>query len=350
MKEIEFNHKYCTQIDEETGEIKLPRNGSNTKPISINDMQIPEEPCLNFVQMMNNGFRQGVENLKYSYWTGCIFEDIDYKKFMAVYKNAISPEIVYNDICDWLKQYTSELLYYSEFSRSGKGFHFIFYFNTQKTENIWKMCKSISTWLIKYAFYSCGYQQEIDYKGVWDDCANTIYQACFITKNKGIIYDSCTGDCNRIVNENRYSIEKVYNRMWLNKKEPKESEYNRDDWNIEWSRNNVDGYVGYYEHSFRWRLFSSLSGLCGDNQEKLDEEWLYVASHIEPFNKHSTEDYERFPYKLDWNKKRTGKEYVDKKLLENFGYIINFKFIGENKNEDKKTKKINSIRKEKVYL
>ena len=350
MDKIKFNHKLCDEIEPETGEVWLPKNGYYTKPITLEEMLIVERPTRNFVQMMNNGRRTGVDGLDYSFWNGCTYEDIDYKKFLVAFPSAIPADIVYKDICEFLSYTFPNIFYYSEMSGSEKGFHFIFYFSVKKTEKVWKMCKSISTYVIKYAFYACGYSQEIDYKGVWDDCANTIYQPCFITKKKGVIYDKCTGDVMPIVNEHRYDIEKTFNRMF-NNYTPRESEYKREDWEISWKREKeVEDYVGYYEHSQRWRLFSSLSGLCGNNQELLEEEWNYIANHIEPANGHDTNYYEKVPYRLDWNKKRTGEEYVDKELLKDFGYEINFKYIGEDNNETKKAKKTNIIRKEKVYL
>ena len=347
---ITFNHKICDTINEETGEVYLPKNGSYTKPTSLNDIPSVERPVRNFVQMMNNGVRTGVEGLDYSFWNGCTYEDIDYKKFMAAFSNSIQADVVYSDICDFLSLNFPNIFYYSEMSGSEKGFHFIFYFAVKKTEHIWKMCKSISTFCIKYAFYACGYRNEIDYKGVWDDCANTIYQPCFITKKKGVIYGKCNGDTVSIVNEHKYDIEKTYNRMF-NNFIPRESEYKREDWEIVWKREKeVEGYVGYYEHSQRRALFYSLSGLCGDNQELLDSEWNYVANHLEQANGHDTNYYEHVPYRLDWNRTRTGEEYVDKELLKDFGYEIEFKYIGEDNNERKKAKKVNGIRKEKVYL
>lgn len=347
MIEIKFNHKICDTIDEETGETYLPKNGSYTKPTSLNDIPLVERPVRNFVQMMDNGVRTGVEGLNYLFWNGCTYEDIDYKKFLYSFPNAISADVVYHDICEFLCDYFSNIFYYSEMSGSERGFHFIFYFSVKKTEKNWKMCKAISTYVIKYAFYACGYSQEIDYKGVWDDCANTIYQPCFITKKKGVIYDKCNGDVMPIVNEHRYDIERVFNRMF-NNFIPRESNYKREDWEITWKREkDVEGYVGYYEHSQRRAIFYSLSGLCGDNQELLDSEWNYVANHLEQANGHDTNYYEHIPYRGDWNRKRTGKEYVNRELLKDFGYKIEFKYIGENKYENKKT---NSIRKEKVYI
>lgn len=352
MHMIKFNYKLCDTINEETGETYLPKNGSYTKPTSLQDMPLVERPVRNFVQMMDNGVRTGVEGLNYSFWNGCTYEDIDYKKYMAVFKNSIPADIVYSDICEFLSFYFPNIFYYSEMSGSEKGFHFIFFFNVKKSENVWKMCKAISTWVIKYAFYACGYENEINYKGVWDDCANTIYQPCFITKKKSVIYDKCNGDTVSIVNEHRYDIEKIYNRMFNNYHYiPHETNFNRDDWEITWKHDKeITGYIGYYEHSQRRKLFYSLSGLCGDNQELLDSEWKYIAEHLEPGNGHDTNYYENVPYRLDWNRTRNGKEYVDKELLKDFGYEINFKYIGENKNENKEIKKVNGIRKEKVYL
>lgn len=335
MINITFNHKYCNKLDDD-GEVIYPCNGSYIYPRTIQEMPQPEAPYLNFCQMMNNGYRQGVDNLDYNFWNGCIYEDIDYKKYMTENPYAIDPETVYSHVCDFLMKNFSEILYYSELSRSRKGFHFIFFFKVPKTESNWKVCKSISTFSIRYAFIACGYKTEIEWPGVWDDCANTIYQACFIAKNNPRFYEGCTGDCRRIIKEYNSDIEDIYNSLWSNKtkhnNEPKK-EYNRDAWIITYTRDDIINKVGYLNHHQRFYLFSSLSGLCGQDQEALDREWKYCADHIQEDNGHTISFYEKAPYRNDWNDKRTGKEHIDTTLLKKFGY--NISFIAKHKTKSK---------------
>lgn len=79
----------------------------------------------------------------------------------------------------------------------------------------------------------------------------------------------------------------------------------------------------YIEHSDRWRLFNSLSRITKDEIE-FRKEWESCCDHILERNGHTTQYYKDLFDNSDWGKKLTGKEYIDRDLLEKFGYIIKF--------------------------
>ena len=345
-----FNYRQIS-IDTETLQPIYPKGGSWMSVVSLDKIDTPENGKMNFIQMCNSGSRMTKENKDESCWDGCTFEDIDYKKYLATHNDAVMPEFVLSDIVVWLKKNCEEIFHYFEMSRSGKGFHFIFYFNVQKNLHVRNMCKAISIWAIKKAFYSCGYRDVIEYDGVWDTCTNSLYQACFITKNQSCIMENCTGDVTRIVNQNKYSIEKEYNSIFLPSNSHKLSSnvHERTDWGIEWTRSDdtttIDKYI---PHQTRWRVFTSLSGLCGSDDELLAKEWEYCANRMVEDNGHTTQYYIDAPWTLDWNESRTGEEYIDKELLEKFGYKIKFNL--KDNEERRKIEKTKPIRKERTYL
>lgn len=345
-----FNYRQIS-IDTETLQPIYPKGESWMKVVSLDEIDAPEDGKMNFIQMCNSGSRMTKDTKDESCWDGCTFEDIDYKKYMASHGDAQDPQDLMGEIIQWLHRNCEDIFYYYEMSKSKKGFHFIFYFNVKKTEHVRNMCKAISIWAIKKAFYSCGYRDVIDYPGVCDTCTNSLYQACFITKNMSHIYKDCKGDPTNIVNKNKYSIEKEYNSIFIPSTihNSNINAHDRSDWDIEWSRTDDTSTIDtYLQHVDRWKLFNSLSGLCGNDEDKLKEEWFYCANRMVEDNGHDVMYYREAPWINDWDSSRTGEEYIDKDLLEKFGYTIKFK---DKKNgQTEKTKKNYPIRKERVYL
>lgn len=345
-----FNFRQIN-LDPNTKQPIAPKGGSWMSVTSLDRIEPPTEGMLNFVQLCDCGFRMTKETKDESMWNCCTFEDIDYKAYMKNNDDAPDPEIVMGDIVQWLMTNCREITYYYEMSRSGKGFHFVFYFCVKRNMHIRNMCKAISVWAIKKAFYSCGYKDIIEHEKVWDKCTNSLYQACFITKNMSVLHEDCTGDVTELVKRHKYSIENEYNALFMKHNNTTKSSdaHDRDDWEISWSRgDDTDTIDTYLQHQERWRLFNSLSGLCGSDDKKLKEEWEYCASRMIEMNGHDVNYYKEVPYTGDWNELRTGEEYIDCDLLNKFGYEIYFK----NKDNDKKdqTKKTKSIRKERVYI
>lgn len=328
----------------------LPRNGTQVMLMYLEDIK-EREGSMMFLQMCDAGYRMGHENEDYKHWNQCIFEDIDYKDYIELHKDSyIEPLAIYERLWNWLYNNYKDIIYYGELSKSKKGFHFIFFFNVQRTKNNRLMCKSLTNFIIHKAFEECGYKDIIEANGVYDNCTNSFYQPCFLTKNNYKMNNECTGKgSDKIILENYYSIKNIYEKLDKKKYVKKESNnQNKDKWLIEYEESEDIIYKGkYLNHHERWNLFDYLSGLCGNDEDKLYEEWVNCARQLPEGNGHDTNFYINEPYKNHWDKKRDSNNYIDAELLKQFGY--NIKFINKNY-EDKTNKKTNKIRKERIYL
>jgi len=327
-----------------------PKMNTELQLMYINDMH-KQEGFLMFTQMCDYGRRMCIENADYKYWNQCVFEDIDYKFYIEDHNEYINPNILYEQLYEWIYNHYRNVLYYSELSRHMNSFHFIFYFAVERSKNNRLMCKSITNFIIHQAFNALGLKDIIDYPKVFDTCADSFYQPCFITLNEYKINGECTGrDSDKIITDNYYTIKEIYDKL-VNKKRKKQTSGNPSniDWEIEYESNESICYKGpYMNHYERWSLFDYLSGLCGDDDEKLFEEWNKCAEQLPEGNGHSKYFYMNEPYKNHWDKTRDPNHYVDAELLQQFGY--NIKFINNSKNENQPKQKINKTRKERIYI
>ena len=332
-----------------------PKGGSKLLIYKINDITTTKGGNSAYIQMFDSGFKIYTPNFDIKYWNGCVFEDIDYKKYIKNNDNYIVPEKIYEDVWNYMIENYKDIIYYGELSRSCKGYHFIFYFNVGKSLNNFLMCKAASTFIIKKAFKECGYKKELNYDGVYDDCTDSIFQLCYITLNERKINEEITGNCDNVFENYYYSIKNEYERIAnktrnrISSKMEHSSKQKDDKWDIKYSTDEYDnGEVEYMNHHQRYYLFCSLSGLCGNDDEMLKKEWEKCAMKIPEQNGHTKSYYCKAPYINDWNKKRTGNEYIDSELLKKFGYEININIKEKYENTvDKKTKPIS---KKRVYL
>lgn len=333
---MKFNYKY-TKPD------KLPHNGDHIETRNILDIQeLTNDEYLNFCQAIECGYRMGRDDVDYSKWNGCTWEDIDYKK--CINKFNIDPIKIYNDIWEYLISHYDNITYYSELSRSKKGFHYIFFFKCQRNKNTFMMCKAMSICIIKEAFINCGYEKIINYHEVYDDCSFTLYQPIFITKIKYKI-NECSGICDNIAEENynKYSLQydKIVKKDSFNQNVRK----NDDNCKYELNSNEDDidefGEVEYINHHQRYILFMSLSKLCDEDEEKLKELWTKCAKRIPEQNNHTTEYYISAPWRLDWARNRFNKAdeiSISYSLLKKFNIKYNKITNEENKNKNKRSK------------
>ncbi len=343
-----MNIKYnCTHIELNNPYSYTPCGGQAMPVLSLDEIKTVTTTTKNACQCFDCGFRVDNARLKFEYWNGCVFEDIDYKKWITHWENKdkskiIEPNKILFDVTVYLKQKYMNNFMFSEMSRSGKGFHFMYYFDCPKTEYNWYLYKATAVAMTKDAFKQCGYNDILNFDEVYDDCSFSPVQMIFITKNKILLNSMCDGQLMYYPNLN---IERIQHKPKDINDKPIITYTNRssnDDWNIEIEKFDVDN-VKYISHTVRWQLFCSLSRIYKDNE--LRQEWERCALMIPPANGHTTEYYMRVPYTLDWNRNLTGNEYCDKELLKQFGY--NVKFIKKDKNESKKTYK---KRIERVYL
>ena len=97
---IEINHpafNFIHVYPNAAGEYKYPNAYTPLQLMYIEDMK-PIENTLMFTQMCDWGRRMTKENEDYTKWNNCVFEDIDYKFYIAANENHIDPYIIYNDV------------------------------------------------------------------------------------------------------------------------------------------------------------------------------------------------------------------------------------------------------------
>ena len=335
-----------------------PQCGHQMQLMYIKDMYKKDNYLL-FTQMCDCGYRMCRENCDYSKWNQCIYEDVDYKKYIANNESYIDPKILYEKLHEWLYNNYKNVYYYMELSRSKKAYHIIFYFGVQRSKQCRMMCKAIADFIIRKAFEDLGYKYIIDYDGVFDDCSDSFYQACFMTLNDYYINNECDGLNSRlIIDENYYSIKEIYDKLYSKitkldgHKTNTNNEYNTD-WKTEYLFNELNKYKGdYLNHHERYHLFKSIVGLCGiENEDLIYDEWEKCAEQLVEGNEHNTTFYINEPYKnkwIDWIKRNEEYCYIDKELLEQFGY--NIKFINNQKDGNNAKEKTFKTRKTKIYL
>lgn len=357
VKKPAFNFGWYT-------ENSLPHNGQQLMLMYMEDIHTRDEMLL-YSQMCDAGYRMGRENEDYNKWNQCVYEDIDYKFYIADHENSyVDPTKIYEDINEYLYKYYKNFIYYSEFSRHMNGFHFIFYFSTERTKENRLKCKAIVNYIIKESFIECGYKDIIEWPGVFDGCTDSFYQACFLTKINFKLNEECSGEgWEEIIEDHYYSINNILERLEKKTRNYKEIKRNKDEKNDKWDLEyilkdkNYDG--GYLNHHERYRLFRSIVGLCGgidniyDNLDIIKEEWENCAKQLPEGNGHNFNFYLKEPYRNNWIRWIMKNEtycYVDDELIKQFGYDVKYNINKENNENIVKQKRTKKIRSEKVYI
>lgn len=320
MKHPKFNWKtYPADFSELS-------KGTKMNVSEINQIKQPKENELVRMLCFNSGIRQTKELQNWNSWNGCVYIDVDYKNYLNINKDATDPIKVFNDVYNYLVNNFSEHFYYGEFSRSKKGFHYIFYMNTEyPTEERREYLNLVATAAVIKAFNECGYKEAIEYEEikngvslhkVLDTCTNSPYQMCYIT-GIGKINEKCKADWSIYSKGLGEIIEEIKKKQHKSKKEYKNSDCT---FKSKLLKINEIQSVPYIEHLARRNLFKSLSTIFSG--EDLKNEWIRCAKLIPEEHGHTTEYYIEAPYKNDWNESLTNNEYCDKDLLKIFGYEI----------------------------
>lgn len=335
----DMNHPLFNALDW-TDSYGEPTGGTKMGLYYIKDMKPVKEGNRRRCQMCDCGYRATNSNSDVSNWNQCQYEDIDYKNWIFYWKQygkdeskiiepmAILVNVVNNIIKKW-----PENLYYYELSRSGEGFHFVFYFDIERTLDNWKKTKNISHAIIKQSFIDCGYEDIINFEGftdenghkvvnkVFDSCTDRWNQLLFLTMNNGTLNTLCTGEM------------KEYSDLEVVDYKPVKERYvnNGDEYIITVEKHELEDneYVDYIDHIQRWHLYNGLRRCYGDDW--LDE-WNYCCRHIpEGPNDHTFEWYKSMKEGTSWDKDFEDDCYVDKELLSIFGYDVTFTKKTKNK-------------------
>ena len=320
MKHPKFNWK---TYPADYSELKT---GSKMNVGKLTQIRKPQENELIRMLCFNSGIRQSKDLQNWNAWNGCVYIDVDYKNYLAVNNDAPEPVKVFANVWTYLAKNYSDHFYYGEYSRSKKGFHFIFYTETEyPTEERREYLLLKANAAVIKAFTDCGYKEAIEYKQikngvetnkVLDTCTNSPYQICYLTLC-GKINENCQGDWRIGTKDLDDIIKKIKNKY--NKKNNKDKT-NDCIYKFKLLKTNNVQSVPYIEHLVRRNLFKSLSTLFKD--EELRKEWTRCAKLIPEEHEHNTEYYINAPYKLDWYESLTDNEYCDKDLLRLFGYEV----------------------------
>ena len=197
MKHPKFNWKTYTADYNEL------HSGTKMNIGEITKIRKPKENELTRMLCFNSGIRQTKDLQNWNTWNGCVYIDVDYKNYLKVNKNAAEPVTVFANVWTYLTKNYSDHFYYGEYSRSKKGFHFIFYTETEyPTEERREYLLLKANAAVIKAFTECGYKEAIEYKEtingvdthkVLDTCTNSAYQICYLTLCGKINVD-CQGD------------------------------------------------------------------------------------------------------------------------------------------------------------
>lgn len=285
-----------------------------------------------YIKMSDCPYRMDNVNFCTAFWNNCVAIDIDYKKCYDIYK--IDPNVIYNDIVSYLKTNYSNIFLYSEMSRSGKGYHFIFNINSPRTLDGIKFAVIMSEVIITDAFINNKYGDIIYYPEVLDDCTRSIIQGIFFTGNNYVINNECNGDYKEYYeNLKTVIINKLSNIKYNNLKDLLQSKNTPE---LEFINNlsyddlyeNINNTV-IYKHinrKYRWECFTELYSLLIKanifTEENLRNLWELLMSKM-PIGKHDTKHYYNEPYKQDWNEKKSINKLKYPNALKALGILKN---------------------------
>ena len=260
MKHPKFNWKtYPADYSELSSGAKM--NVSELKGIRApNDNELTRMLCF------NSGIRQTKDLQNWNAWNGCVYIDVDYKNYLSANEKATDPVKVFADVWTYLSDNYSDHFYYGEYSRSLKGFHFIFYTETDypTEERRDSLLLKANAAVIK-AFTDCGYKDAIEYKEivngveahkVLDTCTNSPYQICYLTMC-GKINKKCIGDW-RI---STHGLEKIIQHIKGKHNSKREQKISNCTYKSKLLKINEVQSVPYIEHLVRRNLFKSLDDI-----------------------------------------------------------------------------------------
>lgn len=282
--------------------------------LSSIDVKNTKKENLPWLQVFNCGYRVTKDNIDWNTWTGCVFADIDTKRYYNDIKK-FNPENLLNLLYDYLliNYYTN--FYIIQISNSGTSYHIMFYFNVEKNELNFRKCASYVQEIIRSAFKAIGAEEIILYEKVIDTCSVSPYQGMYITKNEilyGSINDPFFGNFDNI---DDYEIQKQKLLESSDVKENGTKLFTLDNFKP------ITNKVSYKNHYQRWAIYEALIAVYND-KKTVDENWEYICSLLPEENNHKKNFYLKEPDKNKWYDTYSGK-YIKVNKLEEFGYHFN---------------------------
>jgi len=280
------------------------------KSINIKETKKEDLPWL---QIFNCGYRVTSNNINWKYWNGCVFVDVDSKRYYNNVKK-FNPQELLDLLYDYLLINYNENFYNIQISNSGTSYHIMFYFNVEKNEVNFKKCCSFSQNIVRTSFKAIGAEDIVLYDKVLDKCCISQYQGIYITKNDilfGSIDDVFFGDFNNI-DDYEIAPKKILENSDIKKDGTKLFKLE--------NFNKTEKKVGYKEHHQRWAIYQALIAVFND-KKIVDKHWEYICSLLPEGNTHRKSFYIKEPDKNKWYE-RYNTEYVKVGLLEEFGYTF----------------------------
>lgn len=300
------------------------KGGQKMDVVSLNsiDVKNTKKENLPWLQVFNSGYRVTTDNIDWNTWTGCVFTDIDSKKYYNNVKK-FNPTELFNKLYDELLFNYYENFYNIQISNSGTSYHIMFYFDVEKNEDNFRKCAAYAQEIIRSSFKAIGAEDIILYERVIDNCSVSPYHGMYLTKNEilyGSIDDPFFGDFKNI-DEYEVPKQKILENSDIKKDGTKLFSLDKF--------NEITNKVKYKDHHQRWSIYEALIAVFND-KETVDKHWEYICSKLE-VGEHSTKFFLKEPDKNNWYNRYKG-EYVKVSNLEEFGY--SFKKIFEPANID----------------
>ena len=319
--------------------VRIKDDGSYTNPSRTTRMYLDDldnivtSKCLDMLYIQNYKIthrvcNEDLNNGALNYWNQTIFKDIDYKKAINYYskinKQIPDPKVVYDNVVNYLRNNYIDVFLYSELSRSGKGFHFIFKMNVPLTIDGYRFATYLTNKITAEAFIKCGYISYFYTPEVNDNCTDSKVQGLYLTCKDYIINGQCSGDYRNAYNKYKDDVIDYFETLRYNERPDKKIPelYHKsnisaveDDINkkIDISFDEIIDFLGnckisYINHTSRWMCFNEFYILLlltnNYNEENLKKLWEKFSEIIPEENGHNYYFYKNEPYINDWNIKK----------------------------------------------
>lgn len=287
------------------------------QPAQNNDKG-PLTPC---IQTYDCGFRRDVTNGDYSSWNGCIFIDIDSKKFPG----AFPYEQFSSTLTRCLEGLYPQHYYWHQTSASGNSLHVCLYFDCERNETNFKKCCNLGKEIMLDAAQKCGenYLKILTAPDVLDDCTSRVGQPLFISAHPIIMSEllcELTGECNLDgvkLDENTFSEQEV-------------SFCSNAKYKV---KPNLEELPDYNYPSTRWPLCWIIFNYFNFDYDKCREVWdkvipLILSNRSDYTKPRLSQQFKRdfkasqgkqYPFKpvlLEWARRNLGFEYTIKREFE----------------------------------
>lgn len=136
---------------------------------------------LDAIQMFTSNYRMSNDCMDWNLWNGCVFVDIDTKKYTGFKAATMKWDKVEETVVDQLRtNYYSNFLF-EQRSFSGNSFHIVFFYNCPKNADNFQKAAMFSQNIIRRIFQDIDLGDVIDYPDVLDTCGNKPCQPLFMS-------------------------------------------------------------------------------------------------------------------------------------------------------------------------